>query len=492
MNIINKKYLDKLFSVAKKANRYSIAFYAILILAFVIRAINLNYNSAFNDEAIYIVIGRMGLFANDWWSYGAKLWMAGLPYIYPTFAALAYEVGGLAGSRLLNVLFGIILIEEVYRFVRLLNFFDRKTNTIAALIAAFLVAFSGIGMHVSKLATYDMPSFMFFMLGINSFLKAKQFSNGKYYFLTFLFLFLAFLTKIIIAIFFPILFIISIWMLKDKSREEKQKAAAYLYGPFVLATIVYVLSYRDNLMTYVNTHKELGKSEGGYKDILDLIWFETHQTLMLSIPTALLLINYIKARKALLSLVALIVAVPLFHLALSRYATLDKHLYLTVIFLSVIVGYGVSIILANKNKIIRLVALGILPVIAGVYMLTGYRDLAAHEHEWKNSTPTQEYLRARVKPGDKILTEEGSAIALGLYDIIFPPKSIVTFDWIDYSGMSGDKAYYKAVDEGYFDYIELDGEFLGEDERRKGIEKRLGDNYHLVYTNGAFKIYEKN
>ena len=74
--------------------------YCILFFALLIRVIGINYNSAFNDEAIYVVVGRLGIFANDWWSYGAKLWMAGLPYIYPPLTALAYEVGGLAGSRL--------------------------------------------------------------------------------------------------------------------------------------------------------------------------------------------------------------------------------------------------------------------------------------------------------------------------------------------------------------------------------------------------------
>lgn len=124
-----------------KEDYYSFLFYLLIISAFLVRIINLNYNSPFNDEAIYIVIGRMGLFANDWWSYGAKLWMAGLPYIYPPMSALAYEVGGLLGSRLLNVIFGVMLIEEVVRFVRLLNLFDEKTNKSAALIAGFLVAF---------------------------------------------------------------------------------------------------------------------------------------------------------------------------------------------------------------------------------------------------------------------------------------------------------------------------------------------------------------
>src|SRR4030043_1808519 len=174
-------------------------FLLVLVSSFIVRVINLNYNSAFNDEGVYIVVGKMELFTGDWWSYGANLWMAGLPYIYPPLTALAYQIGGLMGSRFLNVIFGVLLIEEVYRFTRLINLFDEKVNQLAGLIAAFLVGFSAIGFYVSELATYDILSFFLLLFAINSFLKAKRYENGKYYFLTAITLLIAFLTKIIMA-----------------------------------------------------------------------------------------------------------------------------------------------------------------------------------------------------------------------------------------------------------------------------------------------------
>lgn len=485
-------YQSKIKAFFSKTNRYSLGLYVLLFLGFLVRVANLNYNSAFNDEAIYIVIGRLGLFANDWWSYGAKLWMAGLPYIYPSLAALSYEAGGLVGARLLNVIFGVIFLEEVFRFVKLLNIFDKKTNTIAALIATFLVAFSGIGIFVSKLATYDMPSFLLFFLGMNSFLKARQFSNGKYYFLAFLFLFLAFLTKIVIALFFPILFVIAFFMLKDKSASEKRTAIIYLFAPFFLASLVYGLFYWENLMTYIFTHKDLGKTEGGLYDILALIWRETYQVFLLSIPAGLLITGFAKARKMLLGIIPLALAVPVFHILLTRFATLDKHLYLVVAFLAVIVGYGIGHVLTSKDRIIGLTTLVALPIISAVYILASLNGVASLEHQWKNTYETQDFLRARIEPGDKVLTEDGATIALALYDIIFPPKSIVTFDWINYSGLETDEGYIRAVREGYFDFIELDGEFEGKDKLREDIKKNMENNYHLVHKLGTFEIYERN
>lgn len=489
MVYVVKNIWDKVIIFSEKIDAHYAFLYLILLSAFIIRVVNLNYNSAFNDEAIYVVIGRMGLFAHDWWSYGAKLWMAGLPYIYPPMSALAYELGGISGARLLNVIFGVLLVEEVYRFVLLLNLFDTKTNRIAALIACFLAAFSGIGIFVSKLATYDMPSFLLFIVGINSFLKAKNFTNGKYYFLTFFCLFAAFLTKITIAIFFPILFVISILIMKARSVLDKRRAITYLYVPFFLATLVYFVLYRDNLMTYIATHRDLGS--GNFTDIINVIWEEAYILILLLIPSTFLLIAS-KKIKATLALIALSLVMPLFHLALLRFATLDKHMYLTVIFLSVIAGYGVSLVLQSRDKMIStIVKIGI-PIVMLLYLLSSQYILNVRENDWRNSYATQDYLVEKIQPGDKILTEEGGAVILALYGKIFPPKSIVTFDWIDYSGLSGEKGYLQAINDEYFDYIELNGRYQGSSELREKIRESMAEKYYLTYGSGNYEVYEKN
>ncbi len=470
-------------------DKYILALYVLLTIAFIARVFHLNYNSAFNDEAIYIVIGRMGLFASDWWSYGAKLWMAGIPYIYPPLAALSYELGGLSGARLLNVIFGVFLIEEVYRFTTLLNLYDKKINKRAGLIAAFLVAFAGVGIYVSKLATYDMPSFLLMMVGINSFLKAKYYSNGKYYFLSFLCLFTAFLTKIVIAIFFPILFLFSILIMKTRSLDHRRKAILYLYVPFFAACVLYFIFYKDNLGTYVTTHKELGKSYG-YYEIIDLIWRELKTFLVLIIPASIVLVAN-KKLKIVASLSLFIIAIPAFHLILLRLATLDKHLYLTAIFMAVIIGYGVSILISSKNRVFSVIGIVGFAIFAAFFLTDSYKISRMHEHDWNNTYALQSYLVNKIQPGDKILTEEGGVVVLALYDKIFPPKNIVTFDWIDYSGLQDDKGYIQAVNDTYFDYIEINGRIEEKDNLREEIRNSLTANYKLAYKKDNFEVYEK-
>lgn len=485
----SKKYFNLKLQVLKKVNWFDPLFYLILISAFIVRVVNLNYNSAFNDEAIYIVVGRMGLFANDWWSYGAKEWMAGLPHIYPSLSTLAYQTGGLIGSRLLNVVLGTILVEEVFRFTNLINLYDDKTNKVAALVAAFIAGFSGIGIFVSKLATYDMASFLLLMLGINSFLKAEHFDNGKYYFLAFIGLYLAFLTKIISAVFFPPLFVLSLYLIWKRPKKHQNLAILYLYLPFILAMAVYGYSNLENLITFVGTHKDQGKS--GYLTILQIIWNETKFCLMFLIPAGITLSRN-KRFKQFAVLTALASVVPLFHLALRRYATLDKHMYLSIIFFSVIIGYGISLIIHQSTKIKKLLVKTALIVTSLLFVIDSCFMVNEHQQEWKNTKSLGQFISGKVKKGDKILTEDGAAVILSLYENIFPPGNIITFSWIDYSGFTGDQGYFQALKDVYFDYIEIDNEFEGKNELKQEIKQSIAVNYSLIYRTGSFEVYEKN
>jgi 4-amino-4-deoxy-L-arabinose transferase-like glycosyltransferase len=486
-----KKYLYLLLHISIKFHRFDILFYTILISAFAIRVANLNYNSAFNDEAIYIVVGRMGLFTNDWWSYGAKLWMAGLPYIYPALSALAYQTGGLIGSRLLNVIFGTILVEEVYQFTNLIKLYDDKTNKIASLISAFIVGFSAIGIFISKLATYDILSFLLLMLGINSFLKAEHFKSGKYYFLAFIGLYFAFLTKIVIAVFFPLLFVLSLWLIWKRPKKHKNMAVLYLYIPFILATMVYLHSYLGNLITYLTTHQDQGKS--GYLTILQIIWDEAKFGLVFLIPAGIMLYRN-KRFKQFVVLTALSSVIPLFHLAIKRYLTLDKHMYLSVIFMSVIIGYGISLLILKRirTKITKLLINTALIFASLLFVIDSNFELNKHQQGWENTKSLGQFISSKVNNGDKILTEDGASVILSLYENIFPPGNIITFDWIDYSGFTDDRGYSRALKDVYFDYIEIDNEFEGKDKLKNMIRQSLAVNYSLIYKTGVFEVYEKN
>ena len=496
-------------------------FFVVIFAALLVRVINLDYNSAFNDEAIYIVVGRMGLYTSDWLSYGAKLWMAGLPYIYPVLSALAYETTGLLGSRFLNVIFGLLLVEEVYRLTLLLNLFDRQTNKTAAVIALFLSGFTATGIYVSKLATYDILSFLLMMVAITSFLRAQYSQNGKYYFISFVSIFFAFLTKIVVGIFFAPLFILSLAILRSRSKKHKQLALAYLYVPFFLGMSIYGLLSINNLMTFIATHRGQGIVEQ-YQPLFELIWDMSGFTMLMAIPASglLALLNKTKQTASLCGLAAVI---PVFHLTLRRFATLDKHIYLTEIFLSVIIGYATSYLIHRKDSVpfpsfisqlsakakLRLPLLSKLSVhnrnggsllfrsivvfcLAFVFAFHSLQTADGLEQGWKNTKGVGYFLSEKVKPGDKVLTENGGALILMLYDKIFPPTNIVTFDWIDYSGITEEQAYVQAIRDGYFDFVEFDGESQTHETLTQILRQEMSGSYSLIYSVNNFEVYEKN
>jgi len=192
---------------------------------------------------------------------------------------------------------------------------------------------------------------------------------------------------------------------------------------------------------------------------------------------------------------------------LKRLHTLDKHLFLTTGFLSVIIGYAAAVLIIKYAKAIRktlktqnsdakitIYAICFLVLILPslLYISYSYRQLYDLEHRWKNSSGMLKYLKQNINIDDKVLTEHGAAVVLALYGIVPLPQNVITFDWIDYSGMSDDKAYLQALDDKYFDYIELDNDYDGKEDLKEGIKQKLDNDYSLVYKEGIYEIYKKN
>src|ERR1022692_4200468 len=108
-------------------------------------------DTAFQDEALYLWAGHREL---AHWLHGAPLppfpaYFSGAPVIYPTVGALADSVGGLAGARVLSLVFMLGATALVWATAGRL--FGRR----AAFFAAALFAVLGPTLHLGSFATYD-------------------------------------------------------------------------------------------------------------------------------------------------------------------------------------------------------------------------------------------------------------------------------------------------------------------------------------------------
>jgi 4-amino-4-deoxy-L-arabinose transferase-like glycosyltransferase len=111
-------------------------------------------DTAFQDEATYLWAGHL-----QWahWLHGLPLprfapYFSGAPVIYPPLGALADSVGGLAGARVLSLVF--MLGATCLLWGAAGRLYGRR----AALFAAALFAVSGPALHLGAFATFDALS----------------------------------------------------------------------------------------------------------------------------------------------------------------------------------------------------------------------------------------------------------------------------------------------------------------------------------------------
>ena len=108
-------------------------------------------DTAYQDEAAYLWAGHLEL---AHWLHGTAIppfpyYFSGAPVIYPPLGALADAVGGLAGARVLSLLF--MLGATALLWATAGRMFGRR----AAFFAAALFAVLGTTLHLGSFATYD-------------------------------------------------------------------------------------------------------------------------------------------------------------------------------------------------------------------------------------------------------------------------------------------------------------------------------------------------
>ena len=111
-------------------------------------------DTAFEDEATYLWAGHL-----EWahWLHGTSIppfasYFSGAPVVYPPVAALADSLGGLAGARLLSLVFMLAATALLWGTAR------RLFGVRAAFFAAALFAVAGPTLHLGAFATYDALS----------------------------------------------------------------------------------------------------------------------------------------------------------------------------------------------------------------------------------------------------------------------------------------------------------------------------------------------
>jgi len=134
----------------------------VLAVQAVLSLLLIRSDTAFQDEAAYLWAGHL-----EWshWLHGTPIppfaaYYSGAPVLYPPLGALADSAGGLAGARVLSLIFMLGTTVLLYFVAR------RLSGRQAAFFAAVLFAIAAPTIHLGSFATYDAMAEFFVALSV--------------------------------------------------------------------------------------------------------------------------------------------------------------------------------------------------------------------------------------------------------------------------------------------------------------------------------------
>lgn len=191
------RYLPKLLFGKK-----NIILGLIFVSYFLFSIRNIATNSPTYSEASFIVLGKLQIFQNDWFTYQTHTWLGLTSILYPALSAISSQIVGVAGVRFINILLGLAVIELVFIISQMIV---KKTNVSLAITA--LVAFNPYMYYFATQGVYVMASLVAMLLSVYFMLHIKDDSwkSSKHYFFVSLSLLVGFLMRINFILYFVLI-----------------------------------------------------------------------------------------------------------------------------------------------------------------------------------------------------------------------------------------------------------------------------------------------
>lgn len=442
-----------------------LALMLIAVAAIYLRFWNPLYSTAYMDESVYVVYGRMFLARHFeapldtplQWSFGWYLW--------PAMAALADRIGGLLAVRELAATLGVATVAATYGFAS--RVFSKPVGVVAALAMALLAP----AVLVSRIATRDSGSICFFALGLWAFSAAWEGNKKRFWAMAAAFFFAAFLCKYLVAIYFPLLVLLALW--------KRWKGLLCFAAPLFAGCAVYVLLHRADLIHLLT----YGGAYGSLKspDALDIYLRHRWDFWLISLAGLAAFASLQWRVRAVWMWVGAIVILVFQWKSRADY-DYWKHVNYALLFLVPLAAAGI-VFLVRK----------LLPENYGAQLLWGTAAALALAFGagwlgraqsierfvfWPNVEPILAFFENRLTPQDHVLVDDTVFRyyfhpPLNQHQIVDP----MYFYYHDGEGrdLFGEGAYKAAVTESAFTYIVLDGG-IGEEARRlnNAIRPALG------------------
>ncbi len=433
-----------------------------LILAFqALLSWTLLQNTAFQDEALYIYAGQQ--IWHDWlggsplldnYSYS----FSGNPYVFPIIGGPLDMLGGLELVRFFSLVCMLIVTACGYYVTKVL--FNQKS----AVFAAIFFVCQGPVLFLSRLATYD--PFCLCLLAVAAALAVNaSLPQRPWRALGFgPFLVLAFFAKYAALLFIPpILAILALCtLLRWGWISMLVRGTLGLLSFVVVGTLAAIVAIRfDPSMLHAlvaTTTNRVVLEEDSRRALAE------HVVAMVGLSYAVGLASLVFARKKHLLIVLLLLGsallVPVYHIYKAELTSLDKHLGYSMFFVMPLAGYA----LASLSGFRRVVSPGRYwlsgVAICLILFLVGTGEAQNMYSSWPSTTDLLYAIKTQVRPvSGRYLTEQMEVLRYYTEDDTYTWQwsGNYFFEYTDKQGhyYVGNDAYVKAINDGYFDLIEL-------------------------------------
>jgi Dolichyl-phosphate-mannose-protein mannosyltransferase len=415
----------------------------ILAVAWYLRTRDVNYSSAFMDESIYIVYGRMSLTGHFEAPLDHPLHFSFGWYLWPVLAAAADRIGGLAGVRELAAALSVITVSAVFGLAR------RLFSPAVGLASAAIFAFLGPAVLASRIATRDAGAIPFFALGLWAYVRAWQEEDNRTWVLSSLCFFAAFLCKYLVAIYFPFLALLAL-------RKGKHAGLRFAF-PLSLFCAGYGLWHFRDLVALLTYARAYGSLKAPAAEAWKIYFTERLDFCILLLLSLAAWKSLRGTSRPVISLLWLGAAVlPLFQLYSRADYDYWKHVNYSFLFLVPVAMQGLlSVLRKMSSSFFPLASYGAIAALALV--LGGHGEAWKTDRAvfWPNVEPIVAYFDGRLSAESAVLTDD-TVLRYYLHPALRQGK-ITDQYYFHYQNLTGEAAYSSAVRDGYFAYIALDG-----------------------------------
>ncbi len=457
----------------------------LLGLILFLRVTNILYNTLFVDEAIYVTGGRDILAGIT--DRHILSWFGG-SVIYPVLSALAANLAGVTGTRLVSALLTVVASFFVYLTAR------RLFNRQAALWSLFIFGLTGGSISLGQFAVYDalmLPFIAISLLCLITATRRERRAAWAYLILAALAFSVSALAKYTAIFYLPALGLTAaaLYVIQRRWRGIVPLIVFFLIPVLIILGAYIVVYYQDVIQVFAtqqgfqaapplavaqNISEEIGvpvlAASLGLAALILSAWrgLTSNSTTIVATLSHQFLSKH-KGKLVLVSGAALILfatylSLPLYQIVTSNIRSVWKNAYASLLFLAPLAGYLMAAIIERVQRLQRSRLIAALVVTALIVSWISY-DLDRNwgfQNSWPNVSGAIDYLRQHgLSKNSHVLAEAGAVYEYYFYsDFGIDGRQIWTDTWyMDYKGLQGTNAMTAAIADHYFDFVALDDNY---------------------------------